>query len=156
MKSAAKCQVAPKLVFVRFFIATVFLLFFIVFLLKGARELIWLGDKKSVSLKKSRKIVKMLSSFSKSFRNSFRKIRKNDDERRDDKRTQSMNIHRSYSTDAHIYSNSFMHCQESQNNSIIPERYLIGIVNFHSTFFYPNLSLKPGASLEKNIFSSMR
>ena len=98
----------------------------------------------------------MLSSFSKSFRNSFRKIRKNDDERRDDKRTQSMNIHRSYSTDAHIYSNSFMHCQESQNNSIIPERYLIGIVNFHSTFFKPNLSLKPGASLEKNIFSSMR
>jgi len=66
----------------------------------------------------------MLSSFSKSFRNSFRKIRKNDDERRDDKRTQSMNINRSYSTDAHIYSTSFMDCQESQNNSINPERFV--------------------------------
>jgi hypothetical protein len=66
----------------------------------------------------------MLSSFSKSFRNSFRKIRKNDDERRDDKRTQSMNINRSYSTDAHIYSASFMTCKESQNNSINLERYV--------------------------------
>jgi len=66
----------------------------------------------------------MLSSFSKSFRNSFRKIRKNDDERRDDKRTQSMNINRSYSTDAHIYSASFMTCKESQNNSINLERSL--------------------------------
>ena len=94
--------------------------------------------KKSVSLfkisTKKQIFQRMFSDFTKNFRNSFRKIRKS--EERVSKRTQSLNINRSYSTDAHIYSASFMGCQEAQNNSITQNRFVLWSIDaFLRQFF---------------------